>query len=65
MRQGLERTSAEMLAYGDNGILAEVAIGRRLVVEATRSFNRSVARARAEGFTWEQIAEHVSGYARA
>jgi hypothetical protein len=65
MRQGLERTSAEMLAYGDNGILAEVAIGRRLVVEASRSFNRSVARARAEGFTWEQIAEHVPGYARA
>jgi hypothetical protein len=65
MRQGLERTSAEMLAYGDNGILAEVAIGRRLVVEATRSFNRSVARARAEGFTWEQIAEQVPGYVRA
>jgi hypothetical protein len=65
MRQGLERTSVEMLAYGDNGILAEAAIGRRLVVEATRSFNRSVARARAEGFTWEQIAEHVPGYVRA
>jgi hypothetical protein len=65
MRQGLERTSAEMLAYGDNGILAEVAIGRRLVVEATHNFNRSVARARAEGLTWEAIAEQVPGYVRA
>jgi hypothetical protein len=42
-----------------------VAIARRLVVEATRSFNRSVARARAEGFTWEAIAEQVPGYVRA
>ncbi len=41
-----------------------VAIGRRFVVEATRSFDLSEARARAAAFTWEQITERVPGYTR-
>ncbi len=64
MREALARATAEMLADDDNGPLAEVAIGRRLVIEAARSFDLSVARARAAGFTWEQIAERVPGYTR-
>jgi hypothetical protein len=63
MQRAFARATAEMLADDDNGPLAEVAIGRRFVVEATRSFDLSVARARAAGF-WEQIAERVPGYTR-
>ena len=63
MREALAGATAEMLVDGDEGPLAAVAIGRRLVIEATRTFNQYVARARAAGFTWEQIAERVPGYA--
>jgi hypothetical protein len=64
MQRAFARAAAEMLADDDNGPLGEVGIGRRFVVEATRSFDLSVARARAAGFTWEQIAERVPGYTR-
>ena len=64
MQRAFARATAEMLADDDNGPLAEVTIGRRFVIEATRSFGLSVARARAAGFTWEQIAERVPGYTR-
>ena len=64
MQRAFARATAEMLADDNNGPLAEATIGRRLVIEATRSFELSVARARAAGFTWEQIAERVPGYTR-
>jgi hypothetical protein len=64
MRRAFARATAEMLADDDEGQMAAVAIGRRLVIEATRTFNQYVARARAAGFTWEQIAERVPGYTR-
>ena len=64
MQRAFARATAEMLADDDGGPLAEVAIGRRLVIEATRTFNHYVARARSAGFTWQEIAERVPGYSR-
>lgn len=64
MRRAFAWATAEMLRGDDDGPRAEVAIGRRLVIEATRTFDEYVARARAAGFTWEQIAERVPGYTR-
>jgi hypothetical protein len=65
IRRAFARAIADMLVDDDEGQLAAVAIGRRLVIEATRTFNQYVARARAAGYTWEQIAERVPGYVRA
>ncbi len=59
IRRAFARAIAEMLVDDDEGQLAAVAIGRRLVIGATRTFNQYVARARAAGYTWEQIAERV------
>ncbi len=60
----MQRGLAEMLADDDNDPLAEVTIGRHLVIEPTRSFDISGARASAANFTWEQIAERVPNYTR-
>ena len=64
IRRAFARATAEMMGDDDQGQLAAVTIGRRLVIEATCTFNQYVARARAAGFTWEQIAERVPGYTR-
>lgn len=61
MRLGLERTRREMLV-GGQGPLAKVEAERRLVLEAGRGFERAVREARAEGLSWEQIAEHAPGF---
>jgi hypothetical protein len=64
IQRAFARATAEMLTDDDEGPLAEVAIGRRLIIEATRTFNHYVARARSAGFTWQEIAERVPGYSR-
>jgi len=60
VRLGLARTRADALA-GHHGALAKVAVERRLGAEAWRGFARAVADARAEGFSWEQIADGTDG----
>lgn len=64
MHLGLGRTRRDMLV-GRPGALAEIQAERRLMLEAERGFRRAVVEARPQGFTWEVIAEHVPGFARA
>lgn len=61
----------ELSATGTSGAfpagetsLAKVAAEWRLVGKAQRSFAQAVSAARAQGFSWEHIAEHVPGFAR-
>lgn len=64
MQRAFAQATAEMLADDGDGPLAEVAVGRHLVMEGTRTFNLYVARAWSPGFTREQIAERIPGYTR-
>ena len=61
MHVGVGRTRRDMLA-GRQGALAKVVAERHLVVLVGHAFTRAVSEARAEGFGWEQIAEHVPGF---
>lgn len=61
MHLGLDRTRREMLV-GGQGPLAKVEAERRLVLEAGRGFERAVREARAEGLSWEKIAEYAPGF---
>lgn len=61
MHLGLGRTRRDMLA-GRQGALAKVVVERHLVVLVGQGYTRAVSEARAEGFGWEQIAEHVPGF---
>lgn len=60
VRLGLARTRADAVG-GQVGALAKVEVERRLEAEAWRGFTRAVAEARAEGFSWEQIADGRNG----
>lgn len=64
MHLGMASTRRDMLA-GHDGVLAKVEVERHLVLLAGRSFSRAVCDARAEGFGWEQIAEHVPSFTAA
>jgi hypothetical protein len=62
---GLANPSTASLEANGDDVLAKVETTRRLVVQATRDFGHAVAAARAGGFGWEEICEHVPTVARA
>ncbi len=62
---GLANSSTARLEANDDDVLAKVETTRRLVVQTTRDFGHAVAAARAGGFSWEEICEHVPTFARA
>lgn len=61
MYLGIARTRRDMLACREDA-LATVEVERHLVLMAGRGFERAVCEARAEGFAWENIVEHVPGF---
>ncbi|HUR17504.1 MAG TPA: hypothetical protein VMZ51_01030 [Acidimicrobiales bacterium] len=61
MYLGIARTSWDMLG-GREDALATAEAERHLVVMVGRGFDRAVCEARAEGFAWEHIVEHLPGF---
>lgn len=61
---GLSRTRRQMLGDHADGVLDKVEVERLLVMETTNAFGRTVADARAGDFSWEQIAQRVTGLVR-
>lgn len=64
MYVGLSRTRRQMLGGHADGVLDKVEVERLLVMETTKAFGRAVANARAADFSWEQIAQRVTGLVR-
>ncbi|HSH58791.1 MAG TPA: hypothetical protein VK988_03950 [Acidimicrobiales bacterium] len=62
---GLANCSTGRLEANGDDVLAKVETTCRLVVQTTRDFGHAVAVARARGFSWEEISEHVPTFARA